>query len=201
MKIFIQLIALLIVISSQSVLAQGDVDAGKSKSGTCVACHGADGNSVNPEWPKLAGQGAQYLFQQLSLFKKGERDNAIMAQQVANLSEEDMHDLAAYYASMTTSPAAADAESVEMGEAIYRGGIIEKGVAACTACHSPTGAGNPAAKFPKLSGQHAKYTENQLKAYRSEQRNYPAADIMIGVTERLSDKEIAALAQYIAGLH
>ena len=209
MKILIQLIVLLLILSSQSVFARGDVEAGKNKSAPCAACHGVDGNSQNPEWPKLAGQGAPYIFAQLRLFKSGRRSNALMSPMAAVLSEEDMHDLAAYYASQTGSPGAADAELAELGELIYRGGIIEKGVAACAGCHSPTGAGNPAAKFPKLSGQHAAYTENQLKAYRAEdqeghlegRRDTANAKIMISVSERLTDEEIRAVASYIAGLH
>lgn len=209
MKILIQLIIVLSVLASHSVFARGDAEAGKNKSAPCAACHGVDGNSQNPEWPKLAGQGAPYIFAQLRLFKNGERTNALMSPQAAALSEQDMHDLAAFYASQQSSPEAADPEVVELGEAIYRGGIIKKDVAACTGCHSPTGAGNPAAKFPKLSGQHAKYTEIQLRAYRAEdlhghqegQRNTPNAQIMVKVAERLTDEEIRAVAQYTAGLH
>ena len=209
MKIFIQLGILFFIVCCQAAFAQGNAEAGKSKSAPCAACHGADGNSVNPEWPKLAGQGAPYIFAQLRLFKNGERSNALMTPQAAALSEQDMHDLAAFYASQTGTPGAADAELIDLGEAIYRGGIIEKGVAACAGCHSPTGAGNPAAKFPKLSGQHTVYTENQLKAYRAEdlhghqegQRDTPNAKIMVKVAERMTDEEIQAVASYIAGLH
>lgn len=209
MKILIQLIILLTILGSHSLFARGDVEAGKNKSAPCAACHGVDGNSQNPEWPKLAGQGAPYMFAQLRLFKSGRRLNALMTPMAAVLSEEDMHDLAAYYASQTGSPGATDAELAEQGEAIYRGGIIEKGVAACAGCHSPTGAGNPAAKFPKLSGQHATYTENQLRAFRAEvqeghvegRRDAANAKIMIDVSERLTDEEIRAVASYAAGLH
>ena len=209
MKILLQLTILLILTSGQSLFANGDAEAGKNKSAPCAACHGADGNSTNPEWPKLAGQGAPYTYAQLRLFKEGGRTNALMSPQAVALSEQDMHDLAAYYASQTGTPGAADPELAKEGEAIYRGGIIEKGIAACTGCHSPTGAGNPAAKFPKLSGQHALYTENKLKAYRSEdlhghqegQFETPNARIMVKVAERLTDQEIQAVASYIAGLH
>ena len=209
MKIFIQLVILLFIFFSQATFAQGNAEAGKSKSAPCAACHGTDGNSVNPEWPKLAGQGAPYIFAQLRLFKEGGRSNALMTPQAAALSEQDMHDLAAFYASQTGTPGAADPELAEEGEAIYRGGIIKKGVAACAGCHSPTGAGNPAAKFPKLSGQHTVYTVNQLKAYRAEdlhghqegQRDTPNAKIMVKVAERMTDEEIEAVASYIAGLH
>jgi len=206
MKISIQLFIILLVFGSHSLFAAGDAEAGKAKSAPCAACHGADGNSVNPAWPKLAGQGAPYIFKQLQMFKEGTRANALMAPQAASLSEQDMHDLAVYYAEQTTTPGAADPELVEMGEAIYRGGIIDKDVTACTACHLPNGAGNLPAKFPKLSGQHAAYTESRLIAYRAidptlEKDINPAESIMVSVTERLTDTEIKALAQYIQGLH
>ncbi len=206
MKISIQLLILLFVFGSHSLFAAGDAEAGKAKSAPCAACHGADGNSVNPTWPKLAGQGAPYIVAQLQMFKDGTRANALMAPQAAALNEQDMLDLAAYYAAQTGTPGAADPELVEMGEAIYRGGIIDKDVTACTACHLPNGAGNLPAKFPKLSGQHAAYTESRLVAYRAidptlEKDINPAISIMVSVTERLTDTEIKALAQYIQGLH
>jgi len=206
MKISIQLLILLFIFGSHSLFAAGDAEAGKAKSAPCAACHGADGNSANPVWPKLAGQGAPYLFTQLEMFKDGTRTNALMSSQAAALSEQDMHDLAAYFADQTGTPGAANAELVEMGEAIYRGGIIHKDVTACAACHGPNGAGNLPAKFPKLSGQHAAYTESRLVAYRAidptlEKDIYPAASIMVSVTERLTDTEIKALSQYIQGLH
>ncbi len=205
MKISIQLLILLSVISSHAIFAAGDAAVGQTKSQPCAACHGADGNSVNPEWPKLAGQGAGYIVAQLQLFKDGTRQNALMLPQVAALSEQDMQDIAAYYADQTGTPGAADPDMVDQGEQIYRGGIIDKDVTACSACHSPTGAGNAPAKFPKLSGQHAAYTENRLRAYRAIdptiEESHAAAEIMVSVTERLTDAEIQALAQYIQGLH
>ncbi len=205
MKISIQLLLLLFAFGSHSLLAAGDVEAGKAKSAPCAACHGVDGNSVNPEWPKLAGQGAPYIVEQLKLYKDGTRPNPLMSPQAAGLSEQDMLDLAAFYASQTTTPGAADPELVALGEAIYRGGIIDKAVTACSACHGPSGKGNVPAKFPKLSGQHAAYTKSRLEAYRAidptMEKTYPAAAIMVSVTERLTDHEIEALAQYIQGLH
>ena len=205
MKISIQLLILLSVICSHAIFAAGDAAVGQTKSQPCAACHGADGNSVNPEWPKLAGQGAGYIVAQLQLFKDGTRQNALMQPQVAALSEQDMQDIAAYYADQIGTPGAADPDMVDQGEQIYRGGIIDKDVTACSACHSPTGAGNAPAKFPKLSGQHAAYTENRLRAYRAIDptlvTSHAAAEIMVSVTERLTDAEIQALAQYIQGLH
>ena len=205
MKISIQLLLLILVFGCHSLFAAGDAEAGKAKSAPCAACHGVDGNSANPAWPKLAGQGAPYIVDQLSKFKEGIRRNPLMDAQAAGLSEQDMHDLAAFYSTQTTTPGAANPELVELGEAIYRGGIINKAVTACSACHGPTGAGNIPAKFPKLSGQHADYTESRLIAYRAIdptlEKTYPAASIMVSVTERLTDTEIKALAQYIQGLH
>ena len=163
----LSLLLLIFVFGSHSLYAAGDAEAGKAKSAPCAACHGPDGNSVNPEWPKLAGQGAPYIVEQLEHYKDGTRVNALMSPQAAALSEQDMHDLAEYYSSQTSTPGAADPELVEMGEAIYRGGIINKAVTACAACHGPSGAGNIPAKFPKLSGQHATYTENRLIEYRA----------------------------------
>ena len=201
MKFSIQILSLLSVVDSHSLLAAGDPEAGKNKSTPCAACHGVDGNSTNPEWPKLAQQGAPYLEAQLKLFRDGLRKNALMSPQAANLTDEDIEDLAAYYSSQTGTPGAAEEDKVELGQAIYRGGIIAKGVPACSACHSPNGAGNPVSKYPRVSGQHAAYTASMLKAYRAIELDYPSAEVMVGVTERLTDKEIEALASYMQGLH
>lgn len=201
MKFSIQILILLSVVASHSLLAAGDPEAGKNKSTPCAACHGVDGNSTNPEWPKLAQQGAPYLEAQLKLFRDGLRKNALMSPQAANLTDEDIEDLAAYYSSQTGTPGAAEEGKVELGQAIYRGGIIAKGVPACSACHSPSGAGNPVSKYPRVSGQHAAYTASMLKAYRAIGLDYPSAEVMVGVTERLTDKEIEALASYMQGLH
>ncbi|MCK5668273.1 MAG: cytochrome c4, partial [Gammaproteobacteria bacterium] len=148
----------------------GDVAAGKEKSALCAACHGTDGNSVNPVWPKLAGQHSEYILKQLKDFKAGKRNNIQMNPLVATLSEEDMQDLAAYFSSQQAKIGYASAESLEMGEKIYRAGDASKGLPACMSCHGPTGAGNPAASFPSLSGQHAEYTKIQLLAFRDNKR-------------------------------
>ena len=179
----------------------GDAEQGKAKSAQCVACHGVDGNSVNPQWPKIAGQSADYIYKQLQMFKQMQRVNPLMNPQMANLSEQDMHDLAAYYASQAMSPGAADERLVEAGQLIYRGGIPEKGVPACMSCHGPSGSGNPAALFPRLSYQHATYTAQRLREYRDGKADYSGAEVMSGVSERLNDKEIEAVASYIQGLH
>ncbi len=182
--------------------AAGDAAAGKAKSGTCAGCHGMDGNSANPEWPNLAGQHAKYLEKQLKDFKAGtDRSNPTMAGMVAALSEADMADLAAYFSSLPRKVGAADKSLVELGQKIYRGGNPATGVAACIGCHGPTGAGNPAANFPALSGQHAKYVENQLKAFRSGQRKNDAGKMMRSIASKMTDEEIKAVASYVQGLH
>jgi cytochrome c553 len=186
---------------SQS-LAQGNAAAGKEKSATCAGCHGPNGNSVNPEWPKLAGQHPKYLEKQLNDFKAGsDRSNAMMAPMVAPLSEQDMADLAAYYAEQNAQIGAADEALVALGQRIYRGGNIKTGVAACSGCHGPAGAGNPAANFPALSGQHAKYVENQLYAFKKGERSNDVNKMMRSTAAKMSDEEIKAVSSYIQGLH
>ncbi|TAK92323.1 MAG: cytochrome c4 [Burkholderiaceae bacterium] len=184
----------------------------------CAACHTTDGNSAIPANPKLAGQHAAYIYKQLNNFvakdgKPAERANGVMSSMAAPLSDDDMHNVAAYFAAQTMKIGAAKAgkASAELGQKIYRGGIAEKNVAACAACHGPTGAGIPA-QFPRLGGQHAEYTEAQLKAFRDasyteEQRkamtnaaprkNGPQ---MASIAARMTDAEIKAVADYIAGL-
>ena len=202
MNIVSLLITLVAVLSLGSVHAAGDAGAGKAKAAPCAGCHGADGNSANPEWPHLAGQHENYLVKQLLNFKSGERVNALMAGQVAALSEQDMADLAAYYASLTgAGTGGADPAKVGMGETLYRAGNAASGVSACIACHGPNGAGNPLANFPSLGGQHATYTAIQLKAYRAGERANDAGQMMRGVAAKLTDQEIEAVAQYIQGLH
>lgn len=200
------LIAALAAASTGLSHAAGDVAAGKAKSAVCAACHNADGNSVNPEWPKIAGQHASYLLKQLNNFKAGpdgkaERENALMAGQVAPLSEQDMADLAAYFADQKGTIGAAAKEQLKLGEEIYRGGNPSTGVSACIACHGPTGAGNPMAVFPSLSGQHATYTMGQLKAFRSGARSNDAGQMMRNIAAKMTDAEIEAVAQYVQGLH
>jgi cytochrome c553 len=186
---------------SSPLLAAGDVAAGKQKSAACAACHGADGNSTNPDWPKLAGQNENYIAKQLMDFKEGRRVNALMSGPVAALSKQDMEDLAAYFASQTGTPNSAEATQLELGELIYRGGNMETGVAACMGCHSPAGAGNPAAAFPMLSGQHSKYTSTQLRHFRDNVRANDKASMMRTVARKMTVEEIEAVSQYMAGLH
>ncbi|HSJ48677.1 MAG TPA: c-type cytochrome [Gammaproteobacteria bacterium] len=181
-------------------LAAGDAAAGKTKSASCVACHGADGNSMNPEWPTLAGQHPDYLVKQLRNFKDGDRNNALMSPMAAPLSDQDMQDLAAYYASQTAKPGQADPDLVEQGRQLYRGGNMSTGVAACIACHGPMGAGNPPANFPALAGQHAAYTVNQLKAFKRGERANDAGKMMQNIAAKMSEAEMQAVASYIQGM-
>ncbi|MDX1656207.1 MAG: c-type cytochrome [Candidatus Competibacteraceae bacterium] len=186
--------------SAINAQAEGDPSAGAQKAATCAACHGQNGVSNNPEWPNLAGQHALYTVKQLQEFKSGDRVNATMNGMAAPLSEQDMEDLAAYFASQQPSYGEADPELVELGEQIYRGGNMTTGVPACMACHQATGQGNPAARFPALGGQHALYTENQLKAFRSMQRANDAGQMMRNIAAKMTDQEIKAVASYIQGL-
>ena len=171
----------------------------------CAACHAADGNSQIAANPKLAGQIPEYLYKQLTDFKaaagkKAERENAVMAGMVANLSPDDMRNLAAYFAGQAAKPGAAKSKDlVALGQRLYRGGIASEGIAACASCHGPDGAGMPS-QYPRLSGQHAEYVSAQLKAFRSGARANDVNATMRGVAGRLSDREIDAVADYIAGL-
>ena len=196
------LAALLSCAAQAESLIDGDAEAGKAKSITCAACHGTDGNSVNPEWPNLAGQGAPYLYVQLKAFKEGERVNALMSSQAMLLSDQDMRDLAVYYEGLElASQTVADTKLVARAEALYRGGNLETDASACSACHGPSGKGNPAAGYPALSGQHATYTAMQLRAYASgERQSLQVSKMMNTIAARLSEEEIVALASYVQGL-
>ncbi|MDN3516500.1 c-type cytochrome [Aquisalimonas lutea] len=196
------LIAGSMLVAAPLLHADGDVSRGEELSGSCAACHGAQGESSNPEWPNLAGQSERYLFEQLRAFKSGERQNAVMAGQVANLDEQDMRDLAAYYASQDPVISGSVSEDLrDLGETIYRGGLPDKGVAACMACHGPSGAGMPGAGFPRIGGQHAQYVATQLRAYRSGERDTDRNAMMRTVAEQLSDEEIQAVSSYVSGLY
>jgi cytochrome c553 len=180
----------------------GDSGAGKTKSATCAACHNADGNSINPIWPKLAGQHTDYIYKQIMDFKSGVRQDPTMTAMVAPLTEQDAADLAAYFSAQTKSAGTTDPKLLALGERLYRGGNAESGVAACTACHQPNGSGNAAAKFPAINGQHATYVEKALKDFRAQTRGSdPSGSMMRGVAAHLTDSEIVAVAQYVQGLH
>lgn len=180
----------------------GDPKAGEAKAGTiCLACHGPQGNSIVPAWPKLAGQHPTYIYKQLMDFKAGNRANAQMSPMAAPLTEQEMLDLAAYYAGQTQSGGAADPALAELGQKIYRAGNPESGVPACSGCHGPAGMGMALAKFPRISGQHADYTKQTLTYFRDGTRANDPNAMMRGVAARMTDKEIAAVAQYLQGLN
>ncbi|NRF71901.1 cytochrome c4 [Aquincola sp. S2] len=164
----------------------------------CAACHTADGTRGTPANPIIAGQHRDYLFKQLAEFKEGKRLNPVMQGMVAPLSEADLKNVAAFYAAKDTKPGVArNKQSVTLGEKIYRGGIADKQVPACAGCHSPSGAGIPA-QYPRLGGQHADYTEAQLMAFRDGKRGNSTQ--MQQVAQKMSDREIRAVADYMAGL-
>jgi cytochrome c553 len=156
---------------------------------------------VAPNFPKIAGQHAGYSTKQLMDFKSGDRQNATMAGMVAGLSKKDMEDLAAYFATQEMTIGTANEDLVALGEEIYRAGNEGTGVAACMACHGPNGAGNPAADFPRLGGQHAQYTESQLKAFRAGERANDPGQMMRNIASKMTDEEIKAVSAYIEGLH
>jgi cytochrome c553 len=182
---------------------QGSLEAGRTKSATCAACHGADGNSVTPDWPMLAGQHATYIVRQLRAFKNGERTDVTMKPFADMLSEQDMLDVAAYFSAQKPTPKGADPTLVGLGQQIYRGGVPERGVAACIACHGPSGAGNPLAAYPRISNQHAAYTTKQLNLYASGDRrsDVDLNQMMRNVAGSLFEDEIRALASYVQGLN
>lgn len=195
---------------AQSALAQGNAsdlfvngsaEAGAAKAATCVACHGAAGNSVNPEWPKLAGQGSKYLYEQLVAFKSATRKQAIMMGQATLLSDQEMRDVAAYFAGQKQQPGVASPASVKVAEKIFRAGDTDRGLPACAGCHGPKGLGNPAAGYARVGGQHAAYTAGQLKSFRAGERNLGGnGQMMTAVAAKLTDAEIEALASYVNGL-
>ncbi len=185
----------------KATLSHGDAAAGKAGSAVCAGCHGVDGVAAIKAYPNLAGQGAPYLVKQLMEFKSGARENAIMAGMVAALDEKAMNDLAAFYAELPSAEGVSVPEDLAIGRNIYRGGIASIGVPACMSCHGPDGGGNDAAKFPALSGQNAEYIVLALQAFRSGTRGNDVNKMMRIVAERLSDKEISALGNYVQGLH
>ena len=200
------LMAALLGVSASPVLAAGDAQAGKAQAMVCASCHGQDGASaIDPSYPQLAGQNERYLARQLKMFQSGERDVALMTAQLIGKSEQDLDDLAAYYASLPSKVAEATGSDsdIELATRIYKGGIAKKGVAACSSCHGPDGAGNAQAGFPRISGQSAQYTAAQLTAYREGERRSDEVfgGMMRGVSKGLSDREIVVLSDYISGLN
>lgn len=206
------LVLLLVASISSAVATEAaapKADPAKAKAivdGVCVACHGADGNSPASANPNLAGQHPDYIYKQLSNFKATEgkpalRNNPIMGGMVAALSDEDMRNLAAYFGEQKLKPQVAkdDPAKLALGKKLWRAGDLSRGIPACAGCHGPAGAGLPA-QYPRLSGQYADYTATQLKAFRGEERANDAEAVMRTIAGKLSDKEIAAVAEYAAGL-
>lgn len=186
-----------------AALKPGDAATGQGKAAACGACHGLDGNSTDAQYPRLAGQSEQYIAAQLENFKSGKRMNPIMVGFAQPLSEQDMHDIGAYFATKTALPGVADQAYVDQGQTLYRQGDVDRSIPACMACHGPDGRGNPGAHYPQLTSQHAKYVEDRLKAWHD--GGTPNDDahtkIMVGIAQKLDEKDIAAVASYIEGLH
>ena len=182
--------------------AKGDAEAGKAKTATCTACHGATGVSAAPIYPNLAGQGKRYLVKQMKDIKSGNRSVPEMAPFIGSWTDQDIEDIAAFYASQPAAKGVADPEMVALGEKLFRFGDAKKAIPACSACHSPTGQGNSLAGFPHISGQHPDYTAKQLKDFREGVRvNDGDTKTMQMIAEKLSNKDVKALASYISGLH
>ena len=211
-KSFLSIIFLLAAFSANQALAVGDAAAGESKVAVCAGCHGSDGNSMVPSFPKLAGLGEKYMTAQLRMIKSGERVIVEMTGILDASTDQDLQDMAAYYDSKAMAISGAQDitlvgisdpdEALDFGENVYRGGNMKTGLAACTGCHSPSGKGNNPAGYPALGGQYASYIEKQLLAYRrGERASGGNAKIMQCVAANLSDKEIKAVANYISGLN
>ncbi len=204
MSLMIRAAVSLMLLVSLPAFAKGDAEAGQGKSAICAACHGMDGNSTVPTWPKLAGQHESYLVRQATLIKSGARMVPEMAGITPGLSEQDIEDISAYFASQVNNGGVADESKVELGERIYRAGNAESGVPACMACHGPAGEGNPLSGYPALAGQHSVYTAKSLMRFRAGENwgeNDAPSQIMNGSAAELTDEEIEAVASYLQGLH
>ena len=203
MKKIILSVAITLGVSSLAMAeAEPSAERIKQLTGTCSACHGATGQSVVPNYPNLAGQGARYLATQISDIRDGNRSVPEMTAFVSNLTDAEIKGIAAYYAKQTPKTSATDPKFVALGEKLYRGGDLERGIAACSACHSFSGKGNAPAGFPTLSGQHPQYIIKQLTDYREGDRtNGGEAQIMQTIAAKLSTKEIEALGHYVSGLN
>ena len=196
------LVALLVFPLSGAAVA-ADAKAGKAKAGVCAGCHGVTGQSAQPIWPNIAGQGAAYIERQLQAFKSGGRTGAMAAQMapiVATLTDSDMANIAVYFSSLPAATGKADASVAAIGEQLYRGGDAKNGIPACMSCHGPGGKGMAAAGFPAVSGQHSQYSVAQLKAFAEGTRTGPQADMMKTIASRLDEAQMQAVSQYMAGL-
>ena len=197
-------LALGVLGTASLVQAAGNIEDGKRSAAVCAGCHGADGNSVTPAFPKLAGLGEKYLIKQIKDIKSKKRPIVEMTGLTDNLSDQDIENIAAFYNSQKSTTGQADPEQVELGRTLYKAGNSAKGIPACTGCHAPNGAGNEPAGFPQLAGQHAVYTEAQLKKFQAGTRGTSddtVARMMQDIAANLSEKEIKALASYISGLY
>ena len=204
MKVIFRAMFCLTLLISAPLMAGGDVARGEEKSALCAACHGADGNSTLAMWPKLAGQHAMYTQRQLKLIQGGARPVPEMTGIVASLSDQDIEDLAAYFAGQVSAPAVADPALVSQGERLYKAGNPKTKIPACMACHGPAGEGNPLAGYPALAGQHSVYLAKMLNGYKSGTRwgeDDSASEVMAGVSIYLSESEINAVSSYIQGLY
>ncbi|MCP4489439.1 MAG: cytochrome c4 [Gammaproteobacteria bacterium] len=210
-RVAIRIFACAIICGMSNIaIAAGSPEAGKTKSVACLACHMADGNSVMPEWPKLAGQLPLYLVSQLKAFKSGERYNAVMEPMVKPLSEQDMEDLAAYFTSQAIQVGVADPEQMAVGEKLYKKGGFYTPLTACIGCHGMDGRGNrsweetmkipPTVLAPALGGQHAAYLVKQMQAFRSGERDNDVGQVMQKIAQQMSDEQIKAVAEYITQL-
>ena len=204
MKCFIRAIASLLAVISLQAAAEGDASAGQAKSAICAACHGADGNSMVPNWPKLAGQHASYIERQTALIKSGARPVPEMMGIVAGMSDQDFQDLAAFFSSQTNNSGVADESVAALGQRIFKAGNADSGVPACMSCHGPAGEGNPLAGYPALAGQHSVYTSKMLSGFRAGDNwgdDDEPSKVMNGAAAELTDAEIEAVASYIQGLY
>jgi cytochrome c553 len=189
--------------AATAAVKPGDPTAGQAKAAVCGACHGLDGNSSDPQYPKLAGQSEQYIVRQLTNFKSSKRQNPIMLGMATPLSEQDMHDIGAYFSSKTPLPGVADQALVAHGEELFRQGDPKRDIPACMACHSIDGRGNPGAMYPELTSQHAQYIQATLKAWHDGTTwgDDAHSQIMPSIAQKLNADDIAALASYVEGLH
>jgi len=189
----------------------GSADAGASKAAVCTACHGVNGNSVNPEWPNIAGQNAAYVREQLAMIRDGKRVNLLMQPIVKDMTDQDFADIAVYFAAQTPAGLESDPSYWKAGEALYKSGDASRNIPACTACHGPSGQGNAGAGYPALRAQHSVYTVKQLQDYLTKNRYRDSADasvvnatrnsaMMTTIAARLSPEDIRNLASYLQGL-
>jgi cytochrome c553 len=199
LRTLVTLSALLLGAVAISPASAADVAAGKAKAGLCAGCHGVAGQSAQAMWPNLAGQSATYLASQIRAFMSKARINAQMAPMVASLSEEDVDNISAWFASLPAATGVATGD-VALGESLYRGGDKKRAIPACMSCHGPGGKGMPAAGFPSVAGQHATYSSAQLKAFQAGTRTTDPAEMMRAIAAKLNEAEIESVSQYMAGL-